>query len=100
MGVGFEVRFPLWLLVDGHCRSHNIAAECCVTSSCGSGAGLGSNISKSGGEMVVGSSFGSILMSGWTLMTVSAGDAGLAESSIEPRECVIDGGGVVSLKWC
>jgi hypothetical protein len=36
--------------------------------------------------MVAGSSEGSILMVGKLLMTVSAGEAGLVPSSMEPRE--------------
>jgi len=91
-----EVRFPLLVLVDGHCRSHNIAAECCVASSCGSGAGFESRISKSGGEMVAGRSLCSCLIEGCMLMTVSAGEAGLAVASMEPRDCVNEGGGGVN----
>lgn len=59
---GFDVR--LLRRLDGHCRSHNIAAECCVSSRCGSVADLGSSASKAGGAMVVGRSVGSCLMVG------------------------------------
>ena len=62
VGVGVDV----WLLrrLDGHCRSHNIAAECCVASRCEREPDLGSSASKAGGEMVEGRSEGSSLMVG------------------------------------
>jgi hypothetical protein len=62
VGEGVDV----WLLrrLDGHCRSHNISAECCVASRCGREPDLGSSASKAGGEMVMGRSEGSILIVG------------------------------------
>lgn len=45
--------------------------------------------------MVVGRSWGSCLIVGCTLITVSAGEAGLAVLSMEPRERVNEGGGGV-----
>lgn len=63
-----EAGFVVWLLglevlglkrvalllagLDRHCRSHNIAAECCVWSSGESGDGLASRCSKAGEEKV------------------------------------------------
>lgn len=60
------VGVDIWLLrrLDGHGRSHNISAECCVASRCGREPDLESSASKAGGEMVVGWSKGSILMVG------------------------------------
>ena len=62
VGVVVDIRLLRWL--DGHGRSHNIAAECCVASRCGREPDFGSRVSKAGGEMVVGRSEGSILMVG------------------------------------
>lgn len=49
--------------------------------------------------MVVGRSVGSCLMVGYVLVTVSAGDAGLAAASMEPRDATREGAGVDSLLW-
>lgn len=73
----------LLLRLDRHCRSHNIAAECCVGSSGKSrddDDGLASRVSKAGGRELsekVGWSRGSCLMDvvGWKML--SSGDAGL-----------------------
>lgn len=62
VGVRVDVRLLRWL--DGHGRSHNIAAECCVASRCGREPDFGSRASKAGGEMVAGRSEGSTLMWG------------------------------------
>ena len=60
-----------WLLLellrwlDRHCRSHNIAAECCVESRSESVFGLASGSSKAGGRVVgKARSLGSSLMMG------------------------------------
>lgn len=84
--------------LDRHCRSHNIAAECCVWSS-GESVGLESRFSKAGGR-VDGKAWstGSCLM--WSLrwnMWVD-GDAGLAPASAVPCDSIREGAGVSILR--
>lgn len=94
-GMGFLL---LLRLLDRHCRSHNIAAECCVWSGSESMDGLESRLSKAGGRMVGKVwSVGSCLMStGWS-KRVSLGDAGLAAASTEPLDSMSEGAGVETL---
>lgn len=82
-----EVELRLSLL-DRHCRSHNIAAECCVRSSDERADGLASTFSKAGGGKALGKvevSKGSCLMCGLPAeLNRSSGDAGLEGSCTEP----------------
>jgi hypothetical protein len=70
----------LLLGLDRHCRSHNIAAECCVGSSGKSRDDFESMLSKAGGRELrekVLLSRGSCLMVAPAWKMLSAGDAGL-----------------------
>ena len=96
----------LVLRLDRHCRSHNIAAECCVWSS---GKGLDDDFTSrlsNTGDMETGNDVasGSCLMMGLlarTWNTLSEGDDGLgAVSSMDPRDSIRDGTGVAELKGC
>lgn len=94
--VGVEVLLLLRRL-DRHCRSHNIAAECCVGSSGESRADFESELSKAGGRAlrVKEFSLGSCFIESWWKM-LSAGDGG------DMASCTSEGAGVVAsgLEYC
>lgn len=88
--------------VDRHCRSHNIAAECCVGSSCGSGRESGS-VDLGSSSSVMGKS-GKLASRGSSLMSwsrgLSAGVGGvvpLSTDSLDDMASESDGAGVSAL---
>ena len=94
-----QLLLRLLLLWDRHCRSHNIAAECCVRSKSASCPCFELCSSKIGGRLAanvvsIGSDFIVTLVSKRSSAMLVAG---LAWASTEPRDSTSEGAGVLAL---